>query len=159
MKKKTVVYTAIASISSLCIAGMIMAGTTVPDVIKMEDTKAYKKHTKAIVEFTHKKHIEDYKIGCGECHHDKNGKPLDLKAGDDVQKCVDCHKPGKAKLTKEQKESMSRDEQKAYKLSYHYGAIHANCLDCHKDYNKEKTGKKTQGPAPTKCTECHPKQQ
>ncbi len=60
------------------------------------DNKAYSEHTKSISTFSHKKHNEEYKIGCGECHHDAKGKPLnDLKLGDDVQGCIECHKiPG-----------------------------------------------------------------
>ena len=51
--------------------------------------------------FEHKKHWDDYSKDypefypskCGECHHDKDGKPLTaLKDGDDVQKCIECHK-------------------------------------------------------------------
>ena len=34
----------------------------------------------------------DKTIGCGECHHDKDNKPLNnLKIGDDVQNCIECH--------------------------------------------------------------------
>ena len=47
---------------------------------------AYSKIKKILVDFTHKKHIEEYTAGCGECHHDAEGKPLnDLKMGDEVQ--------------------------------------------------------------------------
>ncbi len=80
---------------------MIFAVTSLyaaaPDTMKMED--ASYKHTKEIVEFSHKKHAEDYKVACGECHHDKDGKALnDLTADSKVQKCIECHsKPGKAK--------------------------------------------------------------
>ena len=76
------------------------AGTDVPEVIKLNSPE-YEKHKKGIVEFTHKKHSEDYakkapdlyKNGCGECHHDADNKPLsNLKTGDDVQRCIECHK-------------------------------------------------------------------
>ena len=51
------------------------------------------KHTKGIVNFEHRKHQEDFKVECGECHHDQNNKPLkNLKAGDEVKKCIECHK-------------------------------------------------------------------
>ena len=133
---------------------VIYAGTTVPDVIKMEN-KAYTEHKKGIVEFSHKKHAEDYKVGCGNCHHDENNTPLDnLKEGDNVQNCIECHKiPGERpkgkdvpKLTKQQR------------LEYHAEAIHYNCKDCHKCYNKERGLKsKDPGYAPTSCTKCHPK--
>ena len=119
------------------------------DVITMKNP-AYAKHKKGIVLFTHKKHIEEYKAGCGECHHDDKGKPLNhLKTGDNVQNCIECHKipserpKGKdaPKLTKKQR------------LDYHAEAIHYNCKDCHKKFNKKNKTKK----APTTCKKCHPK--
>ncbi len=144
----------ILGIAVVFLTTAVYAGTTVPDVIKMEN-KAYTKHKKGIVEFSHKKHTEDYKVGCGNCHHDENNTPLDnLKKGDNVQNCIECHKiPGERpkgkdapKLTKQQR------------LEYHAEAIHYNCKDCHKCYNKERGLKsKDPGYAPTSCTKCHPK--
>ena len=135
-------------------APLLIAGTKATDIIRMEN-KAYSSHTKGIVEFTHKKHVEQYKEGCGECHHDENNKPLaNLKEGDNVQGCIECHKipsekpKGKdaPKLTKEQS------------LEYHAEAIHENCRECHKKYNKEKGLKATDaGYAPISCQKCHPK--
>jgi cytochrome c553 len=130
-------------------AGMIYAGTKVPDVVKM-DTAGYEKHTKGIVEFSHKKHIDDYKATCGECHHDKDGKPrADLKDGDNVEKCIDCHKkPGEKPKGKDAPKLSKKEE-----LEYHAEALHENCRECHKKFNKEKNTKT----APTTCTQCHPK--
>jgi cytochrome c553 len=111
MRKKYLIVMAVFGIAGLFFATGIYAGTVVQDVIKM-DNKAYAKHKKSIVMFSHKKHIEEYKAGCGECHHDADNKPLDnLKAGDDVQNCIECHKiaserpKGKdaPKLTKKQR--------------------------------------------------------
>ena len=149
MRKKHLIILAVFGIAAMFFATSIYAGTAVEDMIKMEN-EAYAKHKKSIVIFSHKKHTEDYKAGCGECHHDENGKPLnDLKMGDDVQNCIECHKiaserpKGKdaPKLTKKQK------------LDYHAEAIHYNCKGCHKKFNKE-TGTKA---APTTCAKCHPK--
>lgn len=140
---------------ALAVAGAFMstgiyAGTKVDDVITMENP-AYK-HKKAIVKFTHKKHNEEYKIGCGDCHHDENNKPVDVKLGDDVKGCIECHKkPGKAKAKKGEKLTDKQQRE------FHANAIHDNCIGCHKDFNMKKTGKKTGGPTPTKCAECHPK--
>ncbi len=134
----------------------LYAGNVVPDVIKMED--AYE-HTKAIVEFSHKKHVNEYKGSCGDCHHDENNKPLsNLKEGDDVKKCIECHsKPGEA--TKEAKDAWKKDKlKKAEKdklaRQWHAEAIHDNCRGCHQDYNKKNKTKA----APTTCVKCHPKQ-
>lgn len=111
-------------------------------VIALENP-AYEKHTKGIVQFTHKKHFETYKISCGDCHHDDNAEPIeDLKPGDPVEGCIECHsKPGKA------------PKGETEKLEYHTNALHQNCIVCHKQYNKENKTKA----APQTCGKCHPK--
>lgn len=165
MTKKHLLVSGIIAIVTLFIAAGIYA-TEVPDVIKMDD-KAYEKHKKGIVEFSHKKHEEEYakkypdfyKNGCGECHHDKDNKPLtDLKQGDDVQKCIECHKIASEvpkKLKQEwKKKKISKDEKKKIRMEYHAEALHDNCRVCHKSYNKKYKPKKK---APTTCTKCHPK--
>ena len=121
---------------------------TVADVIEMKNTTAFNEHTRPIVMFGHKKHFspapDGYGLACGECHHDKNGQPLELKAGDFVQACIACHdkpeKPGRPP-------GMPPEEWQALQLEYYYGAVHANCIDCHK----------ARDAGPTKCNECHPK--
>jgi cytochrome c553 len=144
MNKKYLVIIGIIGIAALFLATSIYAGTTAPDVVKLD--KGYK-HKKGIVTFSHKKHTEDYKAVCGDCHHDANNKPLtNLKAGDNVQACIECHKkPGRkprgAKLNKKQR------------LEYIAEAFHYNCKDCHKKFNK-KSGTRA---APTSCSKCHPK--
>lgn len=137
-------------------AGTIGAATTVSDVIKMENKKG-------LVAFAHKKHNEEYKINCGECHHDANGKPLsNLKMGDDVKGCIECHKePGEmpGSLKKEMKENKaSKKEIDAKKMEYKAEAMHANCVDCHKSYNKTNGLKKNDpkaAPEKSPCSGCH----
>ena len=149
MNKKLLILLMVIGVALLFITTGIQAGTEVADTFKME-TKEYKKHKKSLVEFSHKKHNIDYKISCGDCHHDKDGKPLDIKMGDDVQRCVECHsKLGQAPKSKDKKKKLS----KKAKRDYHAEAVHQNCIDCHKAFKKE-TKKKT---APTSCTKCHPK--
>jgi len=133
----------------MLVSAGIYAGTTAPDVIEMNN-KAYAKHTKGIVKFSHKKHSTDYKAGCGECHHDANNKPLNtLKAGDNVQNCIECHKkPGEKPKGKGAPKLSKKQE-----LEYHAEAIHDNCKGCHKKYNKANKTKK----APETCSKCHPK--
>jgi hypothetical protein len=153
MKKRYLLLTAATvGIAALFAATLIYAGTEVKEIIELNDP-AYKKHKKGIVKFEHKKHQEDYaqkypefyKNKCGECHHDKDNKPLSgLKEGDDVQKCVECHKIKKA----------SKKEIKSKKLEYHAEAYHYNCRDCHRLYNKKYKPKKK---SPTSCVKCHPK--
>ncbi len=120
----------------------------VADVIPM-DNPAYSEHTKPIAQFTHKKHYEEYKISCGECHHDENAVPLtDLKPGDPVESCIACHdKPGKAPKG----EKLSKEEE----LQYHTEALHENCIGCHREYNRENNTKD----APQTCGKCHVKEE
>jgi len=158
MIKKHLITTVIIGAAILFVSAAIYAKSA-PDMIKLQDP-AYKEHKKGVVDFTHKKHQNDYaeqypeyyKNGCGECHHDDKGKPLaKLKDGDDVQKCIDCHKtPGEAPKGKKAKKKLSKKEKIK---EYHAEALHANCKDCHKKFNKKYKPKK----APTTCAKCHPK--
>ena len=156
MKTRVLLTTVVIGLAAIFLATGIYAGTTVPDVIKLQ-SKEYEKHTKGIVEFTHKKHAEDYakaspdlyKDGCGVCHHDDKGKPLALKEGDDVQRCIECHK----KPSERPKGKNAPKLSKKQRLEYHAEALHYNCRDCHKAFNKANNTKK----APTTCAKCHPK--
>ena len=165
MNKKRLLTFAIVGIAAL----FFMAGVyaeDVPEMIELNDP-AYKKHKKGIVDFSHEKHQteyakkypEFYKNGCGECHHDEDNKPLsDLKAGDEVQRCIECHKiPAEipAKLKKEmRKNKVPKEERKKKRMEYQAEAFHDNCEGCHKLYNKKYKPKKK---APTTCAKCHPK--
>jgi hypothetical protein len=164
MMKKHLLATVVLGLASLFIVAGIYAGKC-PDVVTMK--KDYE-HTKGIVEFNHDEHVKYaeqypkvYENGCGECHHDDQGKPIaGLACGDEtkVQSCIDCHsKPGEVPtdLKKEwRKKKLKKAEKDKLELEYHAEAIHANCTSCHKDYNKEyKPAEK----APTTCTSCHPK--
>jgi len=159
MIKKHLLVVMICGIAILIAAAGIYAKAA-PDVIKLQDP-AYKEHKKGVVDFSHKKHQDDYakkyseyyKNGCGECHDDKEVKPLSkLKEGDDVQRCIECHKtPGEAPKGKKAKKKLSKKEKIK---EYHAEALHANCRDCHKKYNKKY---KPENKAPTTCTNCHPK--
>jgi hypothetical protein len=159
MIKKHLLLVTIIGITMLVAAAGIYA-KAVPDMIKLQDP-AYEKHKKGVVEFSHKKHQADYATqypefyenGCGECHHDEEGKPLvKLKEGDDVQKCIECHKtPGEAPKGKKAKKKLSKKEKI---MEFHAEALHANCKSCHKAYNKKYKPKQK---APTTCAKCHPK--
>lgn len=137
----------IALVASMFVVAGLYAGTEVPDEIEMNSPY---KHKKSLSIFSHKKHQAEYQLKCGECHHNDKGEPLnDLKAGDNVQKCFECHKkPGEIKGKKAK--GLSKEE----KREYHANAVHENCLGCHRKTNKEKGTKDS----PTKCTACHPKE-
>jgi hypothetical protein len=112
------------------------------------NTPEYASHTKPIVKFTHQKHMEAYSKSCGDCHHDNTGKPLDLKPGDPVARCIQCHK--------ETKKKKGENLEKSEKIRiYHDEALHANCTGCHKAYNIEKGDPKGLAPAPASCKACH----
>jgi hypothetical protein len=158
MRNKILRVSVVVALATLFIAAGIYAKAT-PDVIPLADP-AYKEHKKGVVQFEHKKHFdayakdypEFYKNGCGECHHDDKGKPLTkLKDGDEVQKCIDCHKiAAEAPKGKKAKKKLSKKEKIK---EYHAEALHANCKGCHKKFNKKYKPKK----APTTSTKCHPK--
>ena len=100
--------------------------------------------TKAPVVLSHKKHAEEYKIACADCHHVyKDGKNV-YKQGDAVDKCDKCHTEptiqGEKKLPPDQKKLN-------LKLAYH-----DNCIGCHQKLKKEKPDSKI----PVTCAQCHP---
>ena len=169
-KKLSGVIVMVVGVLLVFAAAGLYAGTEVKEVIEMKN-KAYAKHKKGIVMFTHekhqdeyaKKHPELYEKGCGECHHDKDNKPLtELKEGDAVENCIECHKKlgemSKADKKKMKKDKVPKDEVKSKKLEFHGEALHYNCRGCHKLYNK-KIKKMDPKPekAPTTCKKCHPK--
>jgi len=124
-------------------AVFVFAAEKAPDVISIKDA-LWATPTKAAVELTHKKHAEDYKIACAECHHVyKDGKNV-WKEGDAVEKCSKCHNEptiqGELKLPPEQQ-----------KLNLKI-AFHKNCQECHKKHKQEKPDTK----APVTCAGCHP---
>ena len=155
-KKHFLLSVVIVTAVALVAAAVVYAAC--PEIIKGIDASAYKKHKKGTVVFHHKKHEETYakqypdlyKNGCGECHHDKDNKPLtNLTCDDKVQKCIDCHKiPGERPKGKKAPKLNKKE-----RLAYHAEALHYNCKDCHKKFNKKYKPKK----APTTCSKCHPK--
>ena len=147
MRKGSLIIAGIFVLTIVLAAMGVYAGTTVKDVIELNEPSYA--HEKGIIQFAHKKHAAEYGATCGECHHDDKGKPLELKEGDNVQRCIECHKkPGEAPKGKD-KPKLSKEQ----KLEYHAEALHDNCKGCHKDYNKKNKTKK----APTTCAKCHPK--
>jgi hypothetical protein len=150
ISKKLVLIT-VLMISAIFLSTGLYAGTKVKNVIPLNN-KAYKKHKKAIVQFTHEKHTTDYKISCGECHHDNKGKALKLKKGDNVQNCIECHK-NTGKLPKKIKKLKGKKKKAAKIKEMHKEALHANCIQCHKKFNKKTKSKR----APKSCKTCHKK--
>ena len=150
MKKRSLSLTlGVALVAVLFAAAAVVAGTTVADEIIVKPILDTGKYKDKIVTLTHKKHVEEYGATCGECHHDDQGKPLDLKEGDDVQKCIDCHKKPGERPKGKNAPKLSKKE----RLEFHAEAFHYNCKTCHKAFNKKNNTKA----APTTCTKCHVK--
>jgi Ni/Co efflux regulator RcnB len=117
-----------------------------PEVIDIQ-AKLWSEHTKGPVNFDHKKHQEEYKIKCDQCHHVyKDGKNT-WKEGDKVQKCMECHNEPTIKGEKK----LPEDKQKLnLKI-----AFHENCQGCHKEMKKKDKAKYAK--IPTTCIKCHTK--
>lgn len=160
MLKRSFLLLVICCLAPLIITTEVRSGQEVQDIIRF-DNKAYKTHKKGIAVFNHKIHYEEYykkypelySSPCGECHHDKDNKKLDhLKLGDEVQSCIECHK--KPDYIKGKKAKGLSKEQKR---EFHANALHYNCKDCHRKYNKaRKLKSKDKGYAPNTCKTCHP---
>jgi len=152
MKKRSLLQlTLMVGLVGLFVATGFCAGTMEDGVVKFENEKG-------LVVFAHQKHTTEYKAGCGECHHDADGKPLaDLTEDSPVKMCIECHKkPGEVpkEVKKEWKaKKIKKAERDKLELEYLAEAFHANCISCHKDYNKKNKTKA----APATCTKCHEK--
>jgi len=109
---------------------------TPPPKAVMIDNKGFNVRKKGPVKLKHKKHNEEYKIGCRECHHDyKDGKNVWTKK-DPVKSCGSCHDSVK----------------KQGKISKLKNAYHKNCKDCHQELIKQ--GKSESAPF-KRCADCH----
>jgi len=99
------------------------------------NNQGYKKKRKGPVEFTHKKHVYQYKLFCWDCHHDyKDGQNVWVPWGE-TKRCNQCHDP----KSKEHNKIMLQK------------AFHYQCKGCHKDLAK----KKMKTGAYRKCGGCH----
>ncbi len=151
MNKKLLALLLAVGISITFTVTALYAETEFPSEITMDYNPYVKrKYTPPkweVYVFTHEIHYLDYEISCGECHHDKEGKPLDdLKEGDSVQQCVECHT--ELEKTKENRRSIILLE----------NAIHENCKICHQKINIEDGDPKgRKGPGPVGCKRCHVK--
>ena len=144
MKKvKLVSCLALAAAFLFSAALLVRAAQQAPDEITIKPS-IWPTLTKSAVVFNHKKHSQDYKIACTQCHHVYKDGQNTWKEGDPVEKCEKCHTEatvqGEAKLPPDQK-----------KLNLKL-AFHNNCINCHKKLKAENPESK----APTTCAGCHP---
>jgi hypothetical protein len=143
--KKVVTIGILVAVAVLMASMVVLAQQKTPDDIAIK-AGLWATPTKAPVQFTHKKHAEEYKIACAECHHVyKDGKNV-WKDSDPVDKCEKCH----TEPTIEGEKKLSPEQQKLnLKL-----AFHNNCQTCHQKLKKDKPDTK----APVTCAGCHPAQ-
>ena len=95
------------------------------------------------VTLPHKAHYE--KVECKTCHHSQEDLSLEAVAGGmEAQGCASCH-------LKPEEEGTPTCSEKSLKSN----AFHVLCVGCH----KEKLAEDESLSAPTKCTQCHPKEE
>lgn len=101
------------------------------------------------VTFTHEKHVKEYKIECGKCHHDGSGDPLtDIEPGEEIDRCIDCHDQD-GLLRGKALDAASPEEI----LEHYPNAMHQLCISCHKEHNNQTHTLF----APEACRGCHKK--
>ncbi len=133
MFKKTIVcFTAFAFLAGFTAINNAMAETDKgpAEMVLQATVDAAKKPKPA--EFPHKKHQEELKLACKECHHGKgaDGKQTPYVDGMKIEKCETCHY-----------KAAGMDK----KIATFKDAAHTNCKGCHKEMKK----------GPQKCKECH----
>jgi hypothetical protein len=135
-KHLTLIIAVLAGMLLLTVGALTAAD--VPDDIMIQ-SEGYTKDKKGPVKLSHKKHVDEYKVVCNECHHEYNEKGENTwKEGLPVKKCSACHDP----------------KEKKGKVMKLQNAYHRNCKNCHKAYIKDHAESK----APyRKCNDCHEK--
>lgn len=156
---KRYIMVGMSCIIAVSVSTVASAGKEVKEIIRFE-SKAYAAHKEAIAIFDHRKHQKEYynqypqfyKSTCGECHHDKDNKKLtNLKEGDEVQNCIECHKKPVYIKGKD-----ARGLTKKERRENHGNALHDGCKVCHKKHNKaEGLRPGDKGYAPNTCISCH----
>jgi predicted aldo/keto reductase-like oxidoreductase len=129
--KKNLVAGFILIVSALVFltAGMPTAAD-VAEVIVI-DNKGYDQDRRGPVNFSHKKHAEDYKVACDECHHEfENGKNV-WKEGDPVKQCIECHDPIEKKGNAEKLQTAFHKIARDATGMKDKEAPFKRCTDCH----------------------------
>lgn len=138
MAKKTRLLVAILGALSFLAAAVAIAkpAKEAPDTVTIDGCQNKKPPPKLL----HKKHAEDYKVDCKECHHKTEGI---VPGGEmEVKKCWECHK------TPDEPDTPICTTKNPKKNPFHI-----QCIGCHKKHRKENEGSK----APKKCKGCHVK--
>lgn len=130
-------------LATLAAASRVLLGASVPASSFAEnqppDTIILKGSPMGGVKFEHKLHVERAANKCETCHH---ASKVEKPAKAPQEACMDCH-------TKPPQPGMKTGTQGAF---HNPAAQTGTCIDCHKQMTA--SGKK----APTKCMECHKKE-
>ena len=130
MKKGFLALTLVLFAGLMFLSVGVLTAADAPDMIKIEHK--YKDDKKGPVNFSHKKHQDEYKVACTECHHEyKDGKNV-WNDKMPVKKCAECH-------------DLEKKVGNADKLNL---AFHKNCQTCHKELKGKEAPWK-------KCADCH----
>ena len=101
------------------------------------------------VTFTHRKHINEYGIGCADCHHDSSHEPIVAYSPDEFFNCADCHlEEGLIRGPIAENETSIDDL-----LIHRANVLHMRCIGCHKKANAKQHVVR----APEACRICHTK--
>ena len=101
------------------------------------------------VVFQHRKHFEEYGMGCGDCHHDSNHEPIVGYDDDKTFACGECHDEEGLIRGPIAENAASHDDLIARRAN----VLHIRCIGCHKKLNAEKHAIRR----PESCRMCHAK--
>jgi hypothetical protein len=99
--------------------------------------------------FQHRKHFEEYGMGCGACHHDGDHEPITGYADDKSFACGDCHDEEGLTRGPIAENAASHDDL----ISRRVNVLHIRCIGCHKKINSERHAIRM----PEACRMCHTK--
>jgi hypothetical protein len=136
MNRKVVALFIALAVAMFAFAGLGSAQEKPPGVVIL------KGNPMGGVKFDHATHSKLPGVQCTQCHHaSKPEKPLKTQH----EACTDCHTKVAAAPMKTKLQAAFHDPM----------AKSGTCINCHLEQNK--TGKLAK-PAPTKCNECHKKE-
>jgi hypothetical protein len=147
----------------ICLAGIFISVTalaiaeeTIPTVFHFDgavDGGASEKIHPSIYTgpfvFQHRKHFEEYGMGCGACHHDGDHEPITGYADDKPFACGDCHDEEGLTRGPIAENAASHDDL----ISRRVNVLHIRCIGCHKKINSERHAIRM----PEACRMCHTK--
>lgn len=131
--RRTLVFSLAVALAAAVSAPRLMAQAKEPGTVILKGSPA------GGVKFEHKLHAKDRGVKCVTCHH--ASKPEKPKTAEQ-QKCTDCHVKTPVAPMKTPTRGAFHDPM----------AKKGTCIDCHLEIVAK--GK----PAPTKCAECHKKE-